>query len=51
MISTHLYLYKHVLSDMGTHLSKKKKKPKYLKCRYLSNYFKKMKQNILKLIR
>jgi hypothetical protein len=30
---------------------KKKKKPKYLKCRYLANYFKKMKQNILKLIR
>ncbi len=25
MISTHLYLYKHVLNDMGIHLSKETK--------------------------
>jgi hypothetical protein len=24
MISTHLYLYKHVLNDMGIHLSKER---------------------------
>jgi hypothetical protein len=44
MISTHLYLYKHVLNDMSIHLSKKKKNPKHLKHTYLSNYIAKMKK-------
>jgi hypothetical protein len=46
MISTHLYLYKHVLNDMGIHLSKKRKKLKYLKLTLLSNYLTMMKQKI-----
>ncbi len=45
MISTHLHLYKHVLNDMGVHLSKKNKR-KHLKPIYLSNYLNKMKQKI-----
>ncbi len=40
MISTHLYIYKHILNDRGIHLSKKKKKkPKQSKPTHLSNYF------------
>jgi len=31
MISTYLYLYKLVLSDMGIHVSKEKKKPSTFK--------------------
>jgi hypothetical protein len=51
MISTHLYIYKHVLSNMSIHLSKERKKPKYLKPTFWSNYLTKMKQkkNHLKL--
>jgi hypothetical protein len=46
MISTHLYLCKHVLSEMNNHLSKINKKLKYLKPTYLSNYLDKTKQKI-----
>ncbi len=45
-MSTHLHLYKHVLNDMGVHLSKENKKSKHLKPTYLSNYLNKMKQKI-----
>jgi hypothetical protein len=31
MVSTHLYLYKHVLNDMGIHFQKRKIKSKTLK--------------------
>jgi len=44
MISTHLYFYKNVFSDMNIHLLKEKKKPKHLKFTYLWNYLTKMKQ-------
>ncbi len=46
MISIHLHFYKHVLNDMGVHLSNKKREPKHLKPTYLSNYLNKMKQKI-----
>ncbi len=39
MISTHLYFYKHILSEMGIYLSKERGKPTYS-----LNYLKKMKQ-------
>jgi hypothetical protein len=44
MISTHLYLYKRVLSEQSSF--KIKEKLKYLKPTYLSNYLNKMKQKI-----
>jgi hypothetical protein len=37
MISTHLYLYMHVINDMGIYQSKEKKKPNHLKPTYMSN--------------
>jgi hypothetical protein len=51
MISTHLYLYKHNLNEIGIHFSKerKKKKPKHLKLSYLLNYLNKMKLKIKQL--
>jgi hypothetical protein len=49
MISTHLYFYKHALSDMGIYLSKEKKTKIYkFKTTYLSNYLNKMEQIIKK---
>jgi hypothetical protein len=47
MVSTHLYFYKHVLSEMGIHVSKERKKLKHLKSTQLSNYLNKMKQMII----
>jgi hypothetical protein len=44
MISTHLYFYKHILSEMGIYISKEREKPKHLKLTYSLNYSKKMKQ-------
>jgi hypothetical protein len=47
MISTHLYLYKHVLNDMAIHLFKERRKIETFKFTYLSNYLTKiMKQKI-----
>ncbi len=46
MISTHLYIHKHVLTNISIHLSKERKKPNYLKHTFLSNYLTKMKQKI-----
>jgi hypothetical protein len=46
MITNYLYLYKHVLNDMGIFFQKRKEKPKHLKFAYLSNYLNKMKQKI-----
>jgi hypothetical protein len=41
MILTHMYSYKHVLSDMSIFFQKRKKKPKHLEPTYLSNYLNK----------
>jgi hypothetical protein len=46
MISTHLYLYKHILSDIQYIFQKMGKWLKHLKCTYLSNYLNKMKKKI-----
>jgi hypothetical protein len=46
MILTYLYLYKHVINDMGIDLSKKKEKPIHIKPTYFSKKLNKIKEKI-----
>ncbi len=48
MITNYLYLYKHILNDMGIFFQKRKEKPKHLNFTYLLNYLNK-KQKIRQL--
>lgn len=46
MILTYLYLYKHVINDMGIDLSKEKEKPIHIKPTYFSKKLNKIKEKI-----